>query len=150
MLQIPLSINKTGFRRDADLKESITNAIEMLLQTPLGANPSDPHYGFIFNNFRFEIFNEDEGTVYESVRDTSTAAAHNAYYDKKISGTSKNVNTFAIDLKNAIDIYEPRLENVNVSMSYVRKERQIYIRIRGIISSTQEPYTYDTSIRTWN
>ena len=84
MLQIPLSINKTGFRRDADLKESITNAIEMLLQTPLGANPSDPHYGFIFNNFRFEIFNEDEGTVYESVRDTSTAAAHNAYYDKKI------------------------------------------------------------------
>lgn len=150
MLHIPLNIGKNGFLRDADLKTSIINSIEILMQTPIGGNPSDPQYGFVFNNFRFEIFNENEGTILENANSDARSISRNVLYDKKISGTSRNINTFAIDLKEALARYEPRLEDVTVSMSYVRIERMIYFRIRGVIVDTHEPFSYDTQIKAWN
>ena len=71
-------------------------------------------------------------------------------YDKKISGSSKSINTFAAELKAAIEKYETRLENIAVAMTYIREERQIYITVKGIIADTKEEYIYNQTIRVWN
>jgi predicted component of type VI protein secretion system len=71
-------------------------------------------------------------------------------YDKKISGSSRSINTFAAELKAAIVQYEQRLDKVSVSMTYIREERKIYITVKGTIVSTGEDYTYNQTIRVWN
>jgi predicted component of type VI protein secretion system len=71
-------------------------------------------------------------------------------YDKKISGSSKSINTFASELKDAVIKYEHRLEEVSVSMTYIREERQIYITVKGVIVSTKENYVYKQTIKVWN
>jgi predicted component of type VI protein secretion system len=71
-------------------------------------------------------------------------------YDKKISGSSKSINTFAAELKTAITKYEDRLEKITVSMTYIREERLIYITVKGVIISTKEDYIYDQVIKVWN
>ena len=115
------------------------------MTTPLGSCVSDPNFGFILNNLRFEIFNENEGVVLNSIEDDNSEL-----YEKKISGSSRNINTFAIELKQLIEHYEPRIEDVLVTMSYVREHRKIYITVKGQISETEEPYQYQTNIRVWN
>ena len=105
--------------------------------------------GFVFNNLRFEIFNENEGVVYDS-GDTKSMDDLQGIYDKKISGSSKSINTFASELKESVLKYERRLEDVAVSMTYIREERQIYITVKGVIVSTKENYVYKQTIRVWN
>jgi predicted component of type VI protein secretion system len=97
---------------------------------------------------RFEIFNEREGTIFNS---TSTDSREEEdLYNKKISGNSKNVNTFATELRQVIMKYEERLTEVQATMSYVREERKIYITVTGIIVDTREKYKYDTTIKVWS
>ena len=141
--RIPLQINSGVLATYTDVKESIDAHVELLLTTPVGSCVSDPNFGFIFNNLRFEIFNENEGVVLNADEDSSEL------YEKKVSGSSRNVNTFAIELKQLIEHYEPRLEDVLVTMSYVREHRKIYITIKGVIIETQTNYQYQTSIRIW-
>ena len=95
------------------------------------------------------MFNENEGVVYDS-GDTDSMDGLQGIYDKKISGSSKSINTFASELKDSIIKYERRLEDVSVSMTYIREERQIYITIKGVIVSTKENYVYKQTIRVWN
>ena len=97
---------------------------------------------------RFEIFNEREGVLYNSLPDEDVD--EDDLYTKKISGNSKNINTFATELKTAVERYETRLENVTATMSYVREERKVYVTVTGIIRSTQEKYKYDTILNIWN
>ena len=141
--RIPLQINSGVLATYTDVKESIDAHVELLLTTPVGSCVSDPNFGFILNNLRFEIFNENEGVVLNADEDRSEL------YEKKVSGSSRNVNTFAIELKQLIEHYEPRLEDVLVTMSYVREHRKIYITIKGVIIETQTNYQYQTSIRIW-
>ena len=141
--RIPLQINSGVLATYTDVKESIDAHVELLLTTPVGSCVSDPNFGFILNNLRFEIFNENEGVVLNADEDPSEL------YEKKVSGSSRNVNTFAIELKQLIEHYEPRLEDVLVTMSYVREHRKIYITIKGVIIKTQTNYQYQTSIRIW-
>lgn len=141
--RIPLQINSGVLGTYTDVKESIDAHVELLLTTPVGSCVSDPNFGFILNNLRFEIFNENEGVVLNTDEDPSEL------YEKKVSGSSRNVNTFAIELKQLIEHYEPRLEDVLVTMSYVREHRKIYITIKGVIIETQTNYQYQTSIRIW-
>jgi hypothetical protein len=105
---------------------------------------SDPEFGFIFNNLRFEIFDENEGVVLNSDMERSEL------YEKKISGSSRNVNTFAVELKRQIEKYEKRLSEVSVTMSYIREHRKIYITVRGVIIETKADYQYQTELRVWN
>ena len=142
--RIPLQIKTGALATYTDVKESIDAYMELLLTTPVGSCVSDPNFGFILNNLRFEIFNESEGVVLNAEEERSEL------YDKKVSGSSRNINTFAIELKQLIEHYEPRLEDVLVTMSYVREHRKIYITIKGIITETQTNYQYQTSIRIWN
>ena len=140
---VPLTIRK-GRLGNENRKDSIDSHIELLLSTPEGGCISNPEFGFVFNNLRFEIFDENEGVVLNSDSDRSTL------YEKKISGTSRNVNTFAVELKRQIEKYEQRLSEVQVTMAYIREHRKIYITVRGIISETRAEYQYQTSLNVWN
>jgi predicted component of type VI protein secretion system len=96
---------------------------------------------------RFEIFNEREGVIFNSVENEEN---DNDLYSKKISGNSRNLNTFATDLKEVIMQYEPRLEDIATTMSYVRSERKVYITVTGIISESKEKYQFETTLKIWN
>ncbi len=148
-ISIPLQLTPKGLRRDENQKSAIDDVIYLIITTERFSTPADPQFGFVFNNVRFEMFNENEGVVYDS-GDTDTMNNIQNIYDKKISGSSKSINTFAAELKTAIEKYEPRLENVTVAMTYIREERQIYVTVKGTIVDTKEDYAYNQTIRVWN
>lgn len=148
-IAIPIRIVKGGFARTENVKEAIDNALTLLTTTPCNSSPADPDYGFIFNNLRFEILNEDEGVVFDSAPGRALLENSRGLYEKKVSGSSKNLNTFASALKEAIERYEPRLENVSVSMTYVREERKIYVSVKGNVREDGTPYLYTSIIHVW-
>lgn len=143
-VRIPLGVQKGRLWKAQDMKTSIDSYIELLMTTPEGGCVSDPEFGFIFNNLRFEIFDENEGVVLNSDLE------HSAIYEKKISGSSRNINTFAVELKRLIEKYEKRLSDVLVTMSYIREHRKIYITVRGTITETKTEYKYQTTLNVWN
>ena len=147
-LRIPLNIVKTGFAREENLKSSLDESLMMLLTTPRYNSISDPDYGFVFNNMRFEIFDEHEGVIYNS-GDTIYERGLKDLYSKKISGSSKNMNTFAAELKEVVRHYEKRLTDVSVTMTYIREERQIYVTIKGMIVETKEDYVFTSILKVW-
>ena len=147
MITIPLKITRKGFERCSDVAKSIDMALSLLLQTPCYGCVADPKYGFVFKNLRFEILNENEGTVYDSRGETTEVMRR--IYKRKVSGTSKDSNTFAAALKDAVARYEKRLSNISVSMTYIREERIIYVSVKGIITATGTFYQYNTQIRIW-
>lgn len=149
-IELPLMIDKSGLSRNQNVKQSIDSFISLLLNTPCYACAADPQFGFIFNNLRFEIFNENEGVVYNSEGTPNSGDLQQNLYLKKISGSSKNLNTFAAELKTAVNRYEKRLTNVAVTMTYIREERNIYVTVKGMIIDTQSDYQYNTFIRIWN
>ena len=148
-IRIPLQLTRKGLGVNDKQKEAIDAVIYLIITTERFSTPADPGFGFVFNNLRFEMFNENEGVVYDS-GDTDYMDGLQGIYDKKISGSSKSINTFASELKESILKYERRLEDVSVSMTYIREERQIYITIKGVIVSTKENYVYKQTIRVWN
>lgn len=132
-LTIPISIRKGALERTEGLAEAITSNLSLLVSTPRYLTAADPHFGFVFNNLKFENVNEKEGVV----------------YNRKLSGSSKNINTYAAELQKAILEYEPRLQDVKVNMTYVREEKQIYTTVDAVISETQKPYQFTTTIKVW-
>ena len=148
-ISIPLLLTPKGLLRNESLKGSIDANVYLIITTERFSTPADPQFGFVFNNLRFEMFNENEGVVFDS-GDTDSMSNIQGAYDKKISGSSKSINTFAAELKAAISKYEERLENISVSMTYIREERLIYITVKGVIISTKEDYIYDQTIKVWN
>lgn len=142
-LNIPLDIWKGGLRQSASLKQSVDQHLDLLLTTPVGGCPADLELGFVFNNLRFEIFDEKEGVVLNTQHDNS------GIYDKKISGSSRNVNTFAVDLKKLIEKYEYRLKDVAVTMSYIREHKKIYVVVKGIMADSGEEYKYQNTLDIW-
>ena len=144
-ISIPLQLTPKGLQREENLKRSIDTNLYLIITTERFSSPADPMFGFVFNNLRFEMFNENEGVVFDS-GDTETMSNIQGAYDKKISGSSKSVNTFASELKTVISKYE----EISVSMTYIREERQIYITVKGVIVSTKENYIYDQIIKVWN
>ena len=145
-LSLPLSIKKHLFRRCKTLRESIIDNLELIITTPVGECVLEPEFGFILNNFRFEMFDEENGTIYNSKALDSDIET---LYKEKLSGTSKNFDTYAAELKTAIEKYENRLKNVQVSMTYVRLDRKIYISIQGLVTVDDSEFKYQTSINTW-
>lgn len=148
---LPLQITAGKLSTTEKVMKSIDSFLSLLITTSQNESISARKFGFVFNNLRFEIFNENEGVVYDSsleedVREELLAGI----YEKKISGSSKNLNTFAAELKEAIIKYEKRLQDVSVSISYIQEERQLYVAVKGVLSSTKERYRYLTTIKIWN
>ncbi len=144
---LPLQVRDGKLVQASDVKAAVDAFIELLLTTPCGSCVSDPQFGFIFNNLKFEIFNENEGVIYDSEEKNG---ATSDLYSKKVSGTSKSINTFAIELKRAIEQYEKRLSDVSVSMAYVKKLKKIQVDVEGTLGEMNEAYRYTTSIDLWN
>ncbi|MBO4341076.1 MAG: GPW/gp25 family protein [Bacteroidales bacterium] len=149
-ISIPLRIVKGGLAKTEDAREAIDSALALLMTTPCFNSAADPGFGFIFNNLRFEIFNEKEGVVFNSSGIQQQLEGYEDLYDKKISGSSNNLNTFAAELKQTIQNYETRLRNVDVTMSYNMAARKIIINVTGEIAATQAPYQYQSIINVWN
>lgn len=150
-ISIPLRVVKGGLARTEDTRAAIDSALALLMTTPWFNSAADPWYGFIFNNLRFEIFNEKEGVVFNSSSGLQRLIeGSEGLYDKKISGSSNNLNTFAAELKQTIQNYEKRLQNVDVTMTYNRAARKITIKVKGEIAATQTPYQYQSIINVWN
>lgn len=147
---LPLQIADRGLQRAETTVASIDAFLSLLLSTPCRSSVADPDFGFVFNNLRFEIFNENEGVVYDSEEVAHDNNDPDDLYVKKISGSSKNLNTFAAELKNVIETYEKRLTNVAVTMTYIREEKNIYITVQGYVPSEEKDYQYTTNIKIWN
>ena len=148
-ISIPLRISGGALARTDDPKKAIDDSLALLMGTPCFSASADPGYGFIFNNLRFEIFDEGEGVVYNSAASQRLREGRDDLYGKKISGSSNNLNTFAAELKETIETYEKRLGNVAVSMTYVRDERKIYVTVKGVIVETGKKYLYSNIINVW-
>ena len=87
--------------------------------------------------------------VYNSSSDKGVVETIADLYDRKISGSSNNLGTFAAELKRTIQEYEKRLSDVKVSMTYRREERKIYIDIKGVITESGTAYSYSSVINVW-
>ncbi len=135
---------------EEDIAKSVDSNISLLVNTACYTWRADPQYGFILKNLRFEIFNENEGTIFDSNDKGSTHFFKRPVYKMKVTGTSKNISTFAADLKKAIETYEHRLENIMVTLTYIREERKIYVLVKGVLTDTKDPYQYETVIKIWN
>ncbi|MBQ2025629.1 MAG: hypothetical protein II215_04055 [Paludibacteraceae bacterium] len=144
-LTLPLSIAGGKLHRNTNVTASINAHIDLILTTHQGECTADPGFGFVFNNLRFEMFNENEGVVFNSASQKSTTL-----YNKKIAGTSKSIHTFATELKQQIERYESRLSEVSVAMSYMREQRRVLVTIKGVITETKEPYQYKQNIVVWS
>lgn len=149
-LTTPLRIAGGRLVRTGDTAQSVSDFLSLLLSTACGSMGADPDFGFVFNNLRFEIFDEREGVVYDS-----TSAVHDRnnpddLYSKKVSGTSRNLDTFAQELKKAIECYEHRLSDVSVSMLYTRETRSIAVTVEGHIAGMEKQYVYHNNIKIWN
>ena len=148
-IAIPLNITAKGLIREENLRKSIDRSLSLLISTPYYSCPIDPQYGFIFNNMRFEIIDENDGVVFNSTDSPNIYEGPEGLYDKKITGSSQNLNTFATELKEAIIRYEKRLSDIAVTMTYIREEQLIYVSIKGVISETKEKYQYKSTINVW-
>ena len=137
---LPLQIVDGKLKTTDKIVKSIDDFLSLLITTSQNDSVSARKFGFVFNNLRFEIFMEEDAGE-ELGPDI---------YEKKISGSSKNLNTFAAELKEAIIKYEKRLQDVSVSISYIREERLLYVVVKGVLSSTKERYRYLTTIKIWN
>lgn len=149
-IQLPLNINNSTLNREEKIETSINAFLSLLISTPCNSCVADPDFGFVFNNLRFEIFDENEGVVFDSFNEKHDSNNYEDLYVKKISGTSKNLNTFAVELKKVIEKYEKRLTQVDVSMTYVRDERKIYVNVKGYIPEIEKNYQYISHIKIWH
>lgn len=148
-LALPLSVEKGRLNRESDVRRSIDSSLKLLISASRHSCVADPEYGFVFNNFRFNIFNENEGVVFDS-KPQMTFDYETGMYNRKLSGKSQNVNTFAAELNETIRRYEIRLKDVNTSMIYQSDEKMVYITIKGVIASSGEDYSFSTTIKAWN
>ncbi len=145
-IKIPLDIDQGAFVTDTNDRTAINRFVDMLMLTPQGAFVADPDFGFVFSNMKFEMFDEKLGVILNS---TPSDTDQKELYEKKISGNAANFNTFARSLKEAIDKYEPRLDNVGVVMAYEREYKRIKVVVKGNVKATGAPYNYDTEIKIW-
>ncbi len=146
-LNLPLAVTGSRLSRVDDVKASIDKHLSLILHTAEGDCRCMPKFGFRFNNLRFEIINERDGVVYDSA---PSKTANAGLYDKKISGTSTNLNTFAAELLSAIAQYESRLTDITVGMSYLRQEHRIHIVVNAVIAENRTPYKFESDMKIWN
>ena len=97
-------------------EKSISGFIALMVDSSNGSFRPDLQFGFSLKNFRFE--NSDWG---------------NRINNKKIEGKSGNPNNYALDLKNAILKYEPRLLDPEVKIELNRDNKEVTLIITGLL-----------------
>ncbi len=140
--QIPLDFLKGSFYEDNCLiddnndekstEKSIAGFIILLVNSPNGSFKPGFQFGFSLKNFRFE-----------------NADSEDKINQRKIGGKSDNYNNYAIDLKEAIKQFEPRLQNPEVKIEFDKKRSEVSISITGILTDTKKEYKQDIKFHIW-
>jgi len=117
-----------------NIKKSIDDFIFLLINSPNGSLKSDFRFGFSLKNFRFE-----------------NADSEDKINKEKIIGKSDNPNNYyAIDLKEAIKQFEPRLQNPEVEIGFDRKQSKVTVFISGmILLDTKKEYKQNITFHIW-
>jgi hypothetical protein len=159
-IKIPFQINNGEIASEKDDVQSINKFVQLIVSSYWKSFKPESDFGFGFKNFKFEIFDEINGTILnkkmneklinkpggKKIPDKRT----DADYSKKINETSKNSNSFAFDLKNTIEKYECRLKGVYVDMKYGQREKKITLLIKGKINNEKEDdYAHEISFLVW-
>ncbi len=159
-IKIPFHINKGEIETEKEDNQSINKFIELIVSSYWRSFKPESDFGFGFKNFKFEIFDEINGTILNKKISEKFYNKTNGKripdfntdnnYTKKINETSKNSNSFACDLKNTIEKYECRLKDVYVDMKYTQKEKMITLFIKGKINNEKgNDYTHEISFQVW-
>lgn len=148
-LKIPFEIKNGRIYREENVIRSIRDFVELLVLSPLGSFKSDRDFGFLFRNYRFENFDEVQGTI-DNKKRNHFQQEDDLNYGKKIAGSGKNANTFAYDLKRNIEYYEKRLKNVEVKMNYEQKGKMVTLWITAELNSEKPaPYKQEIKFHVW-
>ncbi len=132
-----------------NLKRSIDAFIQLLISSNKYDSIADEDFGFCLEDFRFEIFDLGKSKFHENfpVRDmtenTELRAVRDTLYTKHLTGSSKNAETFARELKNAIERYERRLKEVAVTMDFQQYGRIIHIIVTGKVNNPSNAIYYN-------
>lgn len=127
--------------RTTDEKESVKEFLDLLASSPQGSFLADKEFGFTLMNRRFENIENDYGLgrrFWSKKQNTDES-------QKTVNGSSKN-NTYAKDLKESIEKYEPRLENVTVDEPVEETDRIVF-PIKGICDG--KPMDREITINVW-
>jgi len=132
--KIPLDFLHGNFYSNCqnDTEKSISDFIKLLVSSPNGSFRPDSRFGFSLKNYRFE-----------------NADSEDKINHKKIGGKSNNLNNFAIDLKEAINQFEPRLRNTEVKIAFNKERSEVFISISGILVDTKKEYKQDITFHIW-
>jgi hypothetical protein len=117
---------------DESMEKSIADFIFLLVCSPNGSFKPDSRFGFNLKNSRFE-----------------NADSEDRINQRKIEGKSDNRNNYAIDLKEAIKQFEPRLQNPEVKIEFNKKQSEVSVFISGILMDTKKEYKQDIKFHIW-
>lgn len=142
---------------DVSVKHSIDKFLDMLISSNKFCCIADPEFGFALEDFRFESFSVDRAKFFEASvnrmrpkENTQLYDIKNPLYEKKIIGDSRTTDTFATELKHAIERYEKRLKDVSVSMDFQARGKIIHINVTGKINDeTNAFYYYEFNTVVW-
>jgi len=117
---------------DKNVKESIGNFIKLLVNSPNGSFKPDARFGFSLKNCHFENANSKDEIK-----------------GKKINGRSNNANNYAKDLEKTIELFEPRLQNINIKTEFEKIQSRITIIITGTTTETKKEYKQELEFYIW-
>jgi len=129
-IKIPFDLTGKDFYVDNE-KESIEEFIALLIHSENGSFKPDSSFGFSLKNFRFENVDSD-----------------NKLNKKRIEGKSESINNYALDLKEIIKKYEPRLLRPEVKLEFKAENLDIKLEISGTLANGKR-FTHNTSIHIW-
>jgi len=117
---------------DKSMEKSIADFIFLLVCSPNGSFKPDFRFGFNLKNSRF-----------------TNADSEDRINHRKIEGKSDNFNNYAIDLKEAVKLFEPRLQNPEVKIEFNKKQSEVAIFISGTVMDTKKEYKQDIKFHIW-
>ncbi|MCL2040536.1 MAG: GPW/gp25 family protein [Bacteroidales bacterium] len=117
---------------EKSIGKSIADFIILLVGSSNGDFKPDVRFGFNMKNCRF-----------------TNADSEDRINHRKIEGKSDNLNNYAIDLKDAIKRFEPRLQNPSVKIEFNKKQSEVAIFITGLLAETRKEYKQEIKFHIW-
>lgn len=142
----PILFNNTK-RYTEDIKTSVDSFLTLLMSSKKHSCIADNDFGSVFESLRYENIDPNRGLF---LNNDNKSLFKNPIYDKKISGTGKNTNSFARELKNTIEKYEKRLNNIDIIIDFQHKGKIVRITVNGTLCDNRNtPYLYEFKINIW-
>jgi hypothetical protein len=130
--KIPLDFNfsegklyETNLVKGNDIESAINDFINLIIDSPNGSFKPDLDFGFSLKNSRFENATEPGKGVYE-------------INGKNIKCKSKDQDSYAFSLTEAIKKFEPRLINPQVTEDFNKSNSEVLLSISGLLQSGEK------------